>query len=755
MTSEQKEQFRLGRIAQESGLSTDELEEAIKRAKEEKLRKKSTDGNDNKPKDHEEGKLSRTMREVNELVNEKMQSRKTVSGDKEPFGGDIAQGTPPAPDEDEDTDEYIKPPINFDRKIKHEQERSASELARIERERELNGAVQTSEKYRSGWFRALLELEGLAQGQEEAAGRSVSISFGKTEPEAGTEKTLLLSHPSRSIPPALEELSNIRLELDLKTAQKSVTVEALSIKGYTVRAKLTSKDALGDIDLSKVAEAKINVQSPAFLQKSLQSCFESLHFQDDKNLQEDLPKNIEFVFGPPGTGKTTYLAKNVLMPLMKAGESARVLVLAPTNKAADVLVRRVMDESGEDKSYEDWLIRFVTTNDEIIEKSKCFRDRTCNLESLKRGVAVTTVARFTYDTFEQESGSKRLHDVHWDYIVVDEASMVHLPHIIFVLYNQKPKKFIIAGDPFQIGPIARVDIWKDENIYTLIQLKSFANPTTVPHKYNVICLNKQYRSIPSVGKIFSGLSYNGILSHNRTEDDRRPLAITGLDTAPLNIIKFPVSGYESIYRAKRLNGSPYQVYSALFTVEFCRYLVSEISKNNRNENWKIGVISPYRIQADIIDKTITRMNVPANIEVNAGTIHGFQGDECDIIIALFNPPQTISDSKEIFLNKRNIINVSISRARDYLFVVMPDDDTENVKNLTFITKVEKLCREQTGCTGYRSHDIEGLIFGSRSYIEDNAFSTSHQSVNVYGKPEKHYEVRSEDKAVDIQIEDPL
>ena len=43
------------------------------------------------------------------------------------------------------------------------------------------------------------------------------------------------------------------------------------------------------------------------------------------------------------------------------------------------------------------------------------------------------------------------------------------------------------------------------------------------------------------------------------------------------------------------------------------------------------------------------------------------------------------------------------------------------------------------------------MFSEPRWLEDNSFSTSHQSVNVYGLPEKRYEVRSEDAAVDIQI----
>ena len=107
----------------------------------------------------------------------------------------------------------------------------------------------------------------------------------------------------------------------------------------------------------------------------------------------------------------------------------------------------------------------------------------------------------------------------------------------------------------------------------------------------------------------------------------------------------------------------------------------------------------------------------------------------------------------MFLNKLNIVNVSISRARDYLFILMPNDDTENVENLAMIKRVEDLCKEQPNWIEQESHYIEEVMFGSSNYLEDNSFSTSHQLVNVYGKPEKRYEVRSEDNAVDVQIHD--
>ena len=152
-----------------------------------------------------------------------------------------------------------------------------------------------------------------------------------------------------------------------------------------------------------------------------------------------------------------------------------------------------------------------------------------------------------------------------------------------------------------------------------------------------------------------------------------------------------------------------------------------------------------------IEKLTSSVKIPGNIELNVGTIHSFQGDECDIIIAVFNPPPVITDSNEMFLNKLNIINVSLSRARDYLFMIMPDRRTDNISNLKVIKKAEDLFRSSSSFREFNSHEIEKIMFGSENYLEDNTFTTGHQSVNVYAVPEKRYEFRSEDSAIDVQV----
>ncbi len=668
---------------------------------------------------------------------------------EEPDG--FAGEEPPPKDEDD----YTKPSVDYTQKIEQAKKQLDSDLRQLAQEEELVNRALSATPYTWGWFKALLDLEIRASGENNAGSREISISFARVEHEPGTARTLLLKHPSRYIPQWMEDLADIPLVLRTETETRRVAIEGVSVKSYTLRAKLRTNADLSGIDLAQVYEARIDAQNPAFLLKALQEQLNNLKLPDDYNLQDHLAANIEFVFGPPGTGKTTHLAREVLIPLMQRPEDLRVLVLTPTNKAADVVTRRIIELMAEDTSYTDWLVRFGSaTDDTAIEGSGVYRDKTFDIRSLAQSVTVTTMARFPYDYFMPPGARLPLCDLKWDYIVIDEASMIPLIQIILPLYMKTPEKFVIAGDPFQIQPITAEKRWKDENIYTMVGLDSFTHPATRPHPYPVTLLTTQYRSIPAIGEVFSRLTYGGVLRHHRPAASRTPLGIeAAIPIAPLTVIKFPVSRYESIYRLKRLqHKSSYQVYSALFAFEFVRHMV-RLMEGIRKQGpaFRIGIIAPYRAQADVIDKLISRVALPKGVEVQVDTIHGFQGDECDLILAVFNPPPGIPASPEMFLNKQNIINVSVSRARDYLIVVMPDEATENVANLTLVNRVGQLCREQSEYAELHTRDLEWLLFRQENFIEENAFSTSHQLVNVYGEPERRYEIRSEESAVDVQI----
>lgn len=641
-------------------------------------------------------------------------------------------------------DDFFKPAIiDYGKKLENAKAKSEAEEEKIKRLAESQQKVLDAEKYSFGWCKALLELEILKSNENKSSSKEVSISFGRVERDPDTQRTLILKYPNRYIPQFMEDLENIPLVLRTaknKKSPKKVAIEVVGIRHNTLSVKLKDKFKVDDIDLNDVIEARIDVNNPIFLLDELQKQFNALGFADDYNMRDNLCANIEFVFGPPSTGKTTHLADEIISLMNKS--DLKILVLTPTNKAADVLVNKIISRA-ENNSYLDWLLRFGTTDDANVEKNGVFRDKTYDINSKRKNVTITTIARFPYDFFMPPGKKIFLREMKWDYIIIDEASMIMLAQILLPLYTKTPTQFIIAGDPFQIEPVTMIDLWKGENIYTMIELNDFAAPKTRPYDYTVKKLTTQYRSLPAIGKIFSRFAYGGILEHARADSEQSPLNIDDwLDVQTLNIIKFLVEEYESIYRSRYLGGkSSYQIYSALFTFEFVRALRERIDKKI-----SIGIISPYRAQADLIEKLFA----PTKCDVQIGTIHTFQGDECDILIAVFNTPPTISGSPEMFLNRLNIINVAISRARDYLFIVMPDDNTDKIENLRLVKKVENLFANE-GYGEFSAQDIEELIFDKRNYLEENSFATGHQNVNVYARPERIYEIRTEDNAVDIQL----
>lgn len=750
LSEEEARKIKLADEIEQSGLSEDEIRAAIEDAKRKKDVQPPTGKNESSPSEGDGGIVDKNGSDsspVLDRISERIRKPRPTS----PMSpGDTER------ERTSDSDEYNPPPVDYRKKIARAEERNANEIAKLEREEALYNKAYDLPRYSYGWFLALLELECMASSEKNADSKTIFISFGKVELDSQSSRTIVLKEPNRFIPQSIEEFSGVPVNLDFGNGRTGkLHVESFAAREFSLFGKLVSADELSGIDLGGVLEARIEIQNPSFLLQELLERFRGLGFDEKFDMKTSLPRDIEFVFGPPGTGKTTHLAEKVLIPMMQATKSTRVLVLTPTNKAADVLTTRIMEKMGADTSYLNWLVRFGTSVDERIEKVGVWRDRSFDIGALTHSVTVTTIARFAYDGFAGKYGSKKLYEMEWDAIVIDEASMISLSSIIHPLYNQKSQKFIIAGDPYQIEPIVAVEQWKDENIYTLVGLNkagAFAKPFTKPHDFLVTILDTQYRSIPAIGEIFSHFTYDGILKHNRTAGTQRSLKFNGLDVKPLNLIKFPVSKYESIYRAKRLDsGTPYQTYSALFTFEFVRWLAGQIQIGHADK-FCIGVIAPYRAQANLLSRlNDSWVAKPEVVEIQVGTIHGFQGDECDIIIAVFNPPPSISTNPQMFLNKQNILNVAISRARDYLFIVMPDDETEGVRNLHKIAKIEGLVKSGGEFGEYASHTIEEMIWGNEIYLEENTFSTGHQMVNVYRKPERYYEVRSDDSAIDVQI----
>jgi len=613
------------------------------------------------------------------------------------------------------------------------------------------------DKYSYAWFKLFLNIEYESAKQNRNDKKRLKIYFSIVK--SLNEKIILLKNPSINIPSFIEDLPGVNLIIRNKNKKENVKVDVVSLRDNTIKLKLIS--SIQTICINEATTAELDVNDPFFLIKELIKEFYNLEIDEDHNFKNDAEQNIEFIFGPPGTGKTTVIANRINKTRKKDKE--KILILTPTNKSADVLSRKIISTAASD--YPDWLIRFGNSAAVDDEMNSIVKDRAFSIEDLESYVVISTIVRLPYDGFS----NIKLSGIHWDKVYFDESSMIHIAYAAYAMKKLNSKKFYFAGDPCQITPIMQFQDWQNENIYEMFELIDFVNPTTKPKNFPVKTLSTQYRSMKDIGDLFSHYAYSGQVDSMKKISERNPLHFIKEDFKAFTLIRFPVSKSERLLNPIRLVYSPYHIYSAIYSIEIAKFISSKINEQWSHKNddkeiddeldldalnkskWTIGIICPYKAQSSIVERLIPDREGDDKCIILSGTVHSFQGDECDIIISLFNPPPKISPY--ISLNNMNIMNVSISRAKQYLIMVLPDENMRFYEDLSQLIDIVNIIKEKypDGYNEYTSDQMEEILFGEKNYIQTNSMVSKHQRVNRFNEADYRWEVRCDEEAVDIHI----
>lgn len=433
---------------------------------------------------------------------------------------------------------------------------------------------------------------------------------------------------------------------------------------------------------------------------------------------------LGFLWGPPGTGKTTTLGA-LVASLLQQQPQARILMISSTNSAVDQALVAVDDKLAElgydtrsagslrmsckriGQNFEaglyadrrhllpqrdktiiqaliDHLVNRPSEQDtalfaqwratEDLLRSK-LREQNAELYSMPGLVAMTsTRAAFDFQFLTARAP--------FDYLLVDEASQVSLAYAFALLPLGRVALF--AGDPAQLAPIVQDTSagclrWLGESIFALQEKLA---PSSAR-----IRLNEQSRMTAKICEVVGGEFYEGdlvvcprVTADARWLAERKPAGVL----QPFTIV--PVA-CEGSFNAQW--GGPIRPESAELILQVCKKLLHDVPPK------EIAILTPFRSQRALLKKMLRADDIR---DVKVSTVHRAQGSER--LIVLFDPVQAASTFLDSKLGRR-LTNVALSRAKGAAYVFMSSGDLNNTiyagmaRRMGFVLNTPLICELAT------------------------------------------------------------
>jgi len=445
---------------------------------------------------------------------------------------------------------------------------------------------------------------------------------------------------------------------------------------------------------------------------------EGLNARQAEAVAMSLAQPVTFIWGPPGTGKTSTLGP-VMAGFLK--QRKRVLFVSNTNRAVDVglmsVLNRVDDASGifrlGDPAMDDPRIdahRFDVMAEsardalrsEILlaaadeTEAERLTDRLVVLE-----FSLLRKARLVAATLAKVCTSELLADLDFDVVVLDEASMASIPYVL-VMAAKAVAQVVIAGDPMQLPPIAQAEepdarIWMETDIYALASGAASPAELFAWHDRNpsfTAFFDTQYRMRADLSDLISRVFYDGRLKSGLPPAKRRrsETSVRIVDTSPMG---------PSI---RSRNGSGFQPVNEVHQ-EVVRNLVTSLVLKDLVNPYEIGIVVPFRSAVWDIRQTLRNDGFT---EIEVGTVHTFQGREKQVIIfdtvmsGLLEHGRTRHfpvrpfDEAKSGLHVPRLLNVAFSRAKSRLYLVADLDHMRAIYARKFLGRLIGTIRKQGG-----------------------------------------------------------
>lgn len=314
------------------------------------------------------------------------------------------------------------------------------------------------------------------------------------------------------------------------------------------------------------------------------------------------------------------------------------------------------------------------------EQYKALGDRLLDL-----GNDLIKEAKIVATTLTRSYMSKNILDREYDCLILDEASMAPLPAIICAASLAR-KKAVLVGDFFQLPPIAKhnvnaskkseeeaekervlVEKWLKKDIFEFVGITGDIINGKMPKEW-LVQLKEQFRMHPDISSLVNKLVYEAYNAAFKLEDGedtheygKKKLKKEPLSNAHLGI--FDTGKMGSII-SKTDSSSIYNITHALLCVNLAKQAIESGYE-------KVGIISAYRAQINLIQKML-KDEMPESLDkIVADTVHRFQGDEKEIIIfdVTTPKPKTMYDDGKKGGDDMKLLNVAFSRAKEKCIII--------------------------------------------------------------------------------------
>lgn len=398
-------------------------------------------------------------------------------------------------------------------------------------------------------------------------------------------------------------------------------------------------------------------------------------------------KDYFLLWGPPGTGKTSILLRNMVAHLLENSQE-NILLLAYTNRAVDEICAAIESISADMKDQylrigsrystgESYIDQLLQIQIEAISTRK-------NLLQLiqEKRIVVSTVASVM-------TKPELLKIQKFDRVIIDEASQILEPMLVGLL--PKFKQVILIGDHQQLPAVVLQDqiqaTVKDEELLN-IGLNHLGNSLfeRLYKKAKQMNWDWAYDQLHEQGRLHEQLMsftnqffYEGcldVLPQSLTGSDRQSAQLALFGSAEMNELINLLSTRRRVYFSTAIDYGSTSGKTNISEAEKIKEIIlsyHELFKEQGREFKKesVGIITPYRAQIACITEVLTEAGVDPDM-ITIDTVERYQGGARDIILLSLCTNSARQFEQLVKASADGIdrkLNVAITRAREQLIIL--------------------------------------------------------------------------------------